>query len=154
MSRTDLASRVIGANAQRVFAALVDEVALAQWLPPSGMTGRFEHFDARSGGSYRLVLTYEDRSAATGKTTGASDVVDVRFLEVVPDVRVAQAVDFVSDDPAFAGAMKMTWELAADGERTRVTIRADNVPPGISREDHEAGFRSSLDQLETYLQRQ
>jgi hypothetical protein len=35
-----------------------------------------------------------------------------------------------------------------------VTIRADNVPPGISREDHEAGFRSSLDQLETYLQRQ
>jgi uncharacterized protein YndB with AHSA1/START domain len=154
MSRTDLASRVIGASVQRVFAALVDEVALAQWLPPRGMSGRFEHFDARSGGSYRLVLTYEDRAAATGKTTEASDVVDARFLEVVPDVRVAQAVDFVSDDPAFAGTMKMTWELAADGDRTRVTIRADNVPPGISREDHEAGFRSSLDQLETYLQRQ
>ena len=28
------------------------------------MTGRFEHFDARPGGSYRLVLAYADASAA------------------------------------------------------------------------------------------
>src|SRR4051812_48058248 len=98
MSRTDVATRVIGADVHRVFTALVDEVALADWLPPNGMTGRFEHFDARPGGSYRLVLTYEDESTAAGKTTQASDVVDVRFLEVVPDVRVAQTVDFVSDD--------------------------------------------------------
>jgi hypothetical protein len=28
------------------------------------MTGRFEHFDARSGGSYRLVVAYADASAA------------------------------------------------------------------------------------------
>jgi uncharacterized protein YndB with AHSA1/START domain len=154
MSRTDLASRVISAGVQRVFAALVDEAALAEWLPPSGMTGYFEHFDARPGGSYRLVLTYEDRSTGTGKTTKTSDVVEVRFLEVVPEVRVAQAVDFVSDDPAFAGTMTMTWELAADGDRTHVTIRADNVPPGISRKDHEVGFRSSLEQLEAYLRRQ
>jgi hypothetical protein len=26
------------------------------------MTGRFEHFDARPGGSYRLVLAYADAS--------------------------------------------------------------------------------------------
>jgi len=30
------------------------------------MTGRFEHFDARPGGSYRLVLAYADASAARG----------------------------------------------------------------------------------------
>jgi uncharacterized protein YndB with AHSA1/START domain len=154
MSRTDQASRIIGADVQRVFAALVDDAALAQWLPPEGMTGRFDHFDARSGGSYRLVLTYADRSTATGKTTQASDVVDVRFLEIVPDVRVTQAVDFVSDDPAFAGTMTMTWELAPDGDRTHVTIRAADVPPGISREDHQTGFRSSLEQLDAYVQQQ
>ena len=28
------------------------------------MTGGFEHFDARPGGSYRLVLAYADASAA------------------------------------------------------------------------------------------
>ena len=37
----------------RVWAALVDPGALMAWLPPGGMTGRFERFDARPGGSYR-----------------------------------------------------------------------------------------------------
>ncbi len=30
------------------------------------MTGRFERFDARPGGSYRLALTYSDASGAPG----------------------------------------------------------------------------------------
>jgi uncharacterized protein YndB with AHSA1/START domain len=154
MSRTDSASRVIQADVQRVFAALVDEVALAAWLPPAGMTGRFESFDARPGGSYRFVLTYGDGSTGTGKTTPEADVVEVRFLDLVPNVRVVQAVDFVSDEPAFAGTMKITWELAQDDDRTHVTIRADDVPSGISREDHEVGFRSSLAQLEAFLAQQ
>ena len=79
------------------------------------------------------------------------DVVDVLFLDVVPNVRVAQAVNFLSDHPAFAGTMNMTWELASDNDRTQVTIRAENVPPGISAEDHEVGLRTSLAQLATYL---
>jgi hypothetical protein len=33
------------------------------------MSGRFERFDARPGGSYRLVLTYADASSARGKAT-------------------------------------------------------------------------------------
>jgi uncharacterized protein YndB with AHSA1/START domain len=64
MSRTDTAIRVISASPDRVYAALTDCDALAVWLPPDGMTGRSEHFDARPGGSYRLVLTYADASAA------------------------------------------------------------------------------------------
>jgi uncharacterized protein YndB with AHSA1/START domain len=151
MTRTDSASRVVGADVQRVFAALVDEAALTEWLPPQGMTGRFEHFDARPGGSYRLVLTYTDPSAGAGKTTSESDVVEVRFVEIVPDARVVQSVDFVSDDPSFSGTMTMTWELATDGDRTRVTIRAEDVPPGISPKDHENGLSSSLAKLETFL---
>jgi uncharacterized protein YndB with AHSA1/START domain len=151
MSRTDEATRVVEADAQRVFAALLDEAALAQWLPPNGMTGRFEHFDARPGGSYRLVLSYPEESAGSGKTTAGSDVVEVRFVEVVPDVRVVQAVDFVSDDPAFSGTMTMTWEVSAEDDDTRVTIRADDVPSGINAEDHEVGLSASLAQLEKFL---
>jgi uncharacterized protein YndB with AHSA1/START domain len=60
MSRTDTAVRLISASPDRVVAALTDSKAVAAWLPPDGMTGRFEHFDARPGGSYRLVLTYAD----------------------------------------------------------------------------------------------
>ncbi len=51
MPRTDTATRVVSAPAARVYAALTDPDALAVWLPPDGMTGRFEHFDARPGES-------------------------------------------------------------------------------------------------------
>ena len=111
--------------------------ALATWLPPTGMTGRFERFDLRPGGSYRLVLTYADTTGAPGKATAESDIVEARFVDVVPDVRVVQAVDFVSDDPAFAGTMTMTWEVVAVEGGTRVEITA----PTMSRRDLGRGPR-------------
>ncbi|WP_326555305.1 SRPBCC family protein [Micromonospora sp. NBC_01813] len=153
MTRTDTAARVMSAPVERVYAALVDPAALTAWLPPQGMTGRFERFDARPGGSYRLVLTYTDASTAPGKATADSDVVEARFVDIVPGVRVVQAVDFVSDDPAYAGTMTMTWEVSPADDGTRVVIRADDVPAGIRAEDHAAGLASSLANLATYVER-
>jgi len=152
MPRTDRASRVIAASPERVWAALVDPGALTAWLPPGGMTGRFERFDARPGGSYRLVLTYSDASGAPGKATAESDIVEARFVDIVPGERVVQAVDFVSDDPAYAGTMTMTWAVAAAGAGTRVDIVAEDVPDGISAEDHAAGLTSSLTNLAAYVE--
>jgi uncharacterized protein YndB with AHSA1/START domain len=151
MSRADSASRLIDAPVSRVFAALIDPDALAQWLPPTGMTGSFEHFDARPGGSYRLVLTYADAPASGGKTSADSDVVEARFVAIEADDRVVQAVDFTSDDPSFAGTMTMTWSVTPVPEGTRVDMRADDVPPGISAEDHASGMNSSLANLAAYL---
>lgn len=56
------------------------------------MAGRFEHFDARAGESYRMVLPHPGLSAAA-KSTGDSDVVDARFVEVVTNDRVVRAID-------------------------------------------------------------
>ncbi|HYI46779.1 MAG TPA: SRPBCC domain-containing protein [Actinomycetota bacterium] len=151
MSRTDSASLVIPAQPGEIFAAMTGRDALEQWLPPTGMTGRFEHFDARPGGSYRLVLSYDAVHGGSGKTTPGSDVVDVRFVAIEPDTRVVQAVDFESDDPRFTGTMTMTWVLQATEGGTRVEIRADDVPPGISAEDHAAGLTASLENLADYV---
>jgi uncharacterized protein YndB with AHSA1/START domain len=153
MPRRDLASRVIAAPPDRVFAALVNREALAAWLPPAGMSARFERFDPRPGGSYRLVLTYLDASRAQGKATTDSDIVEARYIDIVPDVRVVQAVDFDSNDPAFAGTMTMTWEVTAIDGGTRVDVTADDVPDGISPEDHAAGLASSLANLADHLER-
>ena len=139
MPRTDRASRVMAAPPERVWAALVDPEALLAWLPPGGMTGRFERFDARPGGTYRMVLTY-------------SDIVEARFVDIVPGERLVQAVDFVSDDPAYAGTMTMTWEVTAVDGGTRVDIIAEDVPDGISAEDHAAGLASSLTNLAAYVE--
>jgi uncharacterized protein YndB with AHSA1/START domain len=152
MPRTDTASRVIAAPVERVFAALVDPDALLAWLPPSGMTGRFERFDARPGGSYRLVLTYDDPTAASGKATADTDIVEARFVDIATGERVVQAVDFPSDDPDFAGTMTMTWEVHEEGDGTRIRITADDVPAGISAEDHAEGLSSSLANLAAYLE--
>lgn len=152
MARTDTASLVIAAAPERIFTALTDADALTVWLPPGDMSGRFERFDARPGGSYRLILTYADASAAPGKSTADADVVEARFVDLVPGERVVQAVDFVSDDPAFAGTMTMTWELTPGDAGTRVEIRADDVPAGISAEDHASGLNASLKQLAAYLE--
>lgn len=153
MPRQDRGSRVIAAPLERVYAALVDPDALAAWLPPAGMTGRFDRFDLRPGGSYRLVLTYLDAADAPGKATADTDVVEARIVDVVPDVRVVQAVDFVADDPAFAGTMTMAWEVTAVVGGTRVDITADDVPDGISAEDHAEGIASSLANLAAHLER-
>jgi uncharacterized protein YndB with AHSA1/START domain len=153
MARTDVATRVIAAPPERVYSAFVDPDALAEWLPPTGMSGRVERFDARPGGSYRMVLTYTDASTARGKATANTDVVEARFVELVPGVRVVQAVDFVSDDPRNAGTMTMTWEVASVEGGTRVEFRADDVPEGISAEDHAAGLNSSLANLAIYMKR-
>ncbi|HLY83961.1 MAG TPA: SRPBCC domain-containing protein [Acidimicrobiales bacterium] len=117
------------------------------------MTGSIEHSDARPGGSYRMVLTYRDAPGSPGKSTPDSDIVEGRFIELLPGVRVVYAVGFVSDDPAYVGTMTMTWEVTAVDGGTRVDVTADNVPDVVSQEDHAAGMTSSLDKLAQYLKR-
>jgi uncharacterized protein YndB with AHSA1/START domain len=152
MARTDRSSRVIAAPLERVYAALVDPDSLGAWLPPDGMSGRFERFDARPGGSYRLVLTYDDPSGSAGKASTDSDIVEARFVEMIPNVKVVQAVDFVSDDPAYGGTMTMTWQVTSLDLGTRVDVTAEDVPEGISAEDHAAGLASSLANLASHLE--
>jgi uncharacterized protein YndB with AHSA1/START domain len=153
MPRTDSASRVIAAPLPHVFAALVDRDALQAWLPPEGMTARFEAFDPRPGGSYRLILTYIDPAGAPGKATADEDIVEARYVDIVPDVRVVQAVDFVSDDPAFAGTMTMTWEVSPADGGTTIAVTAEDVPDGISAQDHATGLASSLANLAEHVER-
>jgi uncharacterized protein YndB with AHSA1/START domain len=153
MPRTDRVSQVIAAPREQVYAALVDPEALVAWLPPGDMSGEFERFDLRPGGSYRMVLTYPHGSGSRGKSTPETDIVEARFLDLVPEVRVVYAVDFVSDDPGYAGTMTMTWEVTPTDGGTRVDLTADNVPDGVSADDHAAGMTSSLDQLAEYLGR-
>ena len=143
---------MIAAPLEIVWVAFVDPEALVVRLPPGGMTGRFERFDARAGGSYRMVLTHSDASGAPGKATVDSDIVEARVVDIVPGERVVHAVDFVSDDPAYAGTMIMNWEVGAVDAGTRVSIVAEDVPDGISAEDHAAGLASSLVKLAAYLE--
>jgi uncharacterized protein YndB with AHSA1/START domain len=152
MARTDRASRLIKASAQSIYRAFIEPAALAAWLPPEGMTGAIELFEPRPGGRYRMRLTYDDPHAGHGKSAADADVVEGRFVELVPSVRIVQEAEFESDDPAFAGTMTMTWSFAAVPGGTEVTILAENVPAGISKQEHDEGLRSSLENLAKWVE--
>lgn len=150
-TRVDSASRIIQASPMEVYRAFAEPGAMAQWLPPAGMAATMLHFDFREGGSYRMRLTYLDPQAGQGKTADQADEVQVQLVSIAEGQRIEQEVVFESEDPAFAGTMRMAWMFEAAGRGTRVTVRAENVPEGIRTEDHEMGLRSTLANLAAFV---
>ena len=152
--RSDTASRQISASPDTLYRAFVDPTSLMKWLPPSGMTGRALEYDFRVGGRYRIELRHEGEApAGSGKTTDRTDVTKGRFIELVPGRRITQSVEFESGDPAFAEEMMITWSIEPTPEGAMVRVTAADVPSGISKEDHDAGLRSSLDNLARFVDR-
>ena len=150
--RTDTASRSLQATPHTLYQAFVTADALKTWLPPQGMSCEIQAFEPRAGGAYRMVLRYESLDHATpGKTSEDADVVQGRFIELIPDKKIVWQVEFASNDPAFAGTMTMTWRFDAIPEGTRVTILCQNVPDGIRPEDHDEGLRSTLENLAAFV---
>ena len=142
------ASRVIPARREALYAADRDPVALAEWLPPAGMTGRVHELDARVGGGYRMSLYYPpDERHVRGKTAEREDLVEVRFVELTPPRRIVEAVRFVAVDPAFAGEMTLTVAFDEVPGGTAVTLTFTSLPPGLRAEDNDVGARLSLEQL-------
>jgi len=150
--RVDRASRRISASPRRIYRALTDRDAVQSWLPTDGAHGVIDAFDPRPGGAFRMTLVFET-PGDTGrrKSSANTDVVDGEFLRLIPDTLVEQRFTFQSDDPAFAGAMVMTWSLRPLDDATEVDVAAEGVPPGIRPEDHQQGMASSLEHLAQYV---
>lgn len=145
MSVTRVSCRV---NAPRavVYRALLDARAVATWMVPTGMTSHVHAFDPREGGSFRISLTY-DAPTGAGKTTAHTDSYHGHFVKLVPNEQVVEVVEFETVDPALQGEMTITFTLAdADGGTDLLAVH-DGLPPGLSLEDNETGWRSSLAKL-------
>jgi uncharacterized protein YndB with AHSA1/START domain len=149
---THTATRTILASPRTIFRALIDPEAMPCWRAPKGMHLRVERFEAWPGGRFRLVLTYDDGAGGKGKSSDHDDVVEGRFAELDPEERIVEEVRFESDDPAFAGTMRVITTLAPVQDGTKVTISAEDVPPGISEADHLQGMESTLKNLANFLE--
>jgi uncharacterized protein YndB with AHSA1/START domain len=152
-TRIDAASRVILAPPRAIFRAMIDAESVASWRPPAGMSARVEVFDARVGGGYRMAFIHDHPAPGViGKTSAREDLFTGRFVELLAYERIVEEVEFQSDDPAFAGVMRVTTTLAEIADGTRVTIAAENVPPGIGAEDHAKGMASTLHNLAAFIE--
>jgi uncharacterized protein YndB with AHSA1/START domain len=147
-------SKLIQAPRQAVFQAFLDADLLVLWLPPGNMKGNVHAFDAREGGSFRVSLTYEDPAhALSGKTAEDTDTFQGRFVELVPYTKIVEVAVFESQDPAFAGEMRITASFADVDGGTEVTMLCEDIPEGIRPADNEQGTRESLQKLAVLLER-
>jgi uncharacterized protein YndB with AHSA1/START domain len=65
----------------------------------------------------------------------------------VPDEKVVEVVEFETADPALRGEMSITITLTDAQGGTRVDAVQEGLPPGLSPEDNELGWRMSLAKL-------
>jgi uncharacterized protein YndB with AHSA1/START domain len=136
----------VNAPRARVYSALVDANAIAQWKVPTGMTCHVHAFDARVGGTFRISLTY-DAPTGVGKTTVHTDTYHGRFVKLVPNEQVVEVDEFETADPALRGEMTITITLADADGGTDVLAVHEGLPPGLSTADNETGWRMALAKL-------
>jgi uncharacterized protein YndB with AHSA1/START domain len=139
-------SRHVNAPRARVYRLLIDPDALPRWRVPSSMSMQVHTFEAREGGTFRISLTY-DAPDARGKTSAHTDTYHGRFVKLVPDEQVVEAVEFETADPALQGEMTTTITLTDAGGGTDVLGVHEGLPPGVAPADNEEGWRQALAKL-------
>lgn len=146
-------SKRIKAVPEKVYRAFTDPSLLEKWLVPGEMKGKIGKFDLRVGGGYDMCLQYpESENGSPGKTKSREDCYHTTFLQLVPNERILQSINFDSTEEEFQGEMKMDVTLAKHDNGTLVTITFENIPSGIRPEDNEEGTESSLQKLAALLE--
>ncbi len=145
MSTTSV-SRLVHAPRSAVYRALIDPDDVARWRVPDGMRCEVHQLDATTGGTFRVSLTYDEPSAV-GKTSEHTDTYHGRFVELVPDERVVEMIEFETDDPAMQGEMTMTTTLVDVNGATEVTVLHEGLPAIVSVAGNEEGTRMALANL-------
>ena len=100
-------SRDFEATPEQLFRAHTDPVLFARWVGPDGTTTRIEHWDARTGGSWRFVSVRE----------GVEYAFRGCFHEVRPD-RIVQTFTFEGEPDGVA--LETLWFEDLGGSRTRL----------------------------------
>ena len=145
MSTTRMTQHVRAPRA-KVYRALLDAKAVAQWMVPDGMRAAVHAFDAREGGAIRVSLTC-DAPGSAGKTSGRTDTYHGRFVKLAANAEIVQTMEFETADPALQGEMTVTYTLADVEGGADVLAVHEHVPPGVAPADNETGWRMSLAKL-------
>jgi uncharacterized protein YndB with AHSA1/START domain len=144
-------SRHIQATRATVYRALLHPKSIQKWKVPVGMSCQVHAFDAREGGRFRVSLTYE-QTTGVGKSTEHTDTYHGRFVRLIPDEQVVEAMEFETSDPTMRGEMIITYTLRDAAGGTELLAVHDNVPPGVSPADNQTGWQMALDKLAAYVE--
>jgi len=104
-------TRDFAATPEQVFRAHTDPVLFVQWVGPNGMDTRIEHWDARTGGSWKFVSVRE----------GVEYAFRGCFHEVRRD-RIVQTFTFEGDPDGVA--LETLWFEDLGAGRTRLRTQS------------------------------
>jgi uncharacterized protein YndB with AHSA1/START domain len=126
-------ARDFAATPGQLFRAHTDPVLFARWVGPDAMATRIEHWDARTGGSWRYVSAHD----------GAEYVFYGCFHEVRPD-RIVQTFTFEGDPDGVA--LETLWFEDLGGGRTR--LRTQSLVDSFASRDAwlRSGMETGVDQ--------
>lgn len=143
-TRTDTSlrmSRVIAAEPETVFRAMTEPGRMKKWMAPEGFDAEVEA-DVRVGGRYRIRM--EGPEGAVHTAVGA-------YREVEPPRRLVYTWDW-EEEGGRMGDTVVTVELEArDDGTTEVVLTHELFPAPEAVEEHEKGWTSCLDRLESLL---
>lgn len=137
-------TRVFDAPPHKVFRAHTDPDLLGRWLGPRDVSMRVEHYDCRTGGSYRYVHTTSTGFEAWFRGT---------FHEVRPSGLIVQTFTF-EGMPDGVALEKLVFTDLGDG---RTELAATSLVDSFADRDAfvasgmEGGVREGYDKLDELL---
>ena len=137
MKESLVVRRFIRVPRERVFAAWLDPVSLAQWMRPGGATGATAEVDARVGGKFRIVMLHErEQFEHTGE-----------YLVIQPPARLSFTWNSQATDHR---PTEVTVEFLERPGGTEVVLTHRRLPPA-QLESHRGGWTDILRGLETSI---
>jgi uncharacterized protein YndB with AHSA1/START domain len=137
--------REFDASPDKVFRAHTDPDLIVQWLGPRDLTMTIDHFDCRTGGSYRYLHTQD------GEEYGFHG----SFHEVRPSEVIVQTFTF-EGAPDGVALERMTFEDLGNG-RTRITgtslVESFEARDAMLASGMDAGVREGYERLDELLAR-
>jgi uncharacterized protein YndB with AHSA1/START domain len=131
-------TREFDAPPEKVFRAHTDPALYAQWVGPRGFDAQIEHYDCRTGGSYRYIHTN-----AAGESYGfhgcfhevrsPETIVQTFTFEGYPD---GVALERLVLEPLPGGRTRLTATSLVDSFEARDAVLASGMETGI-REGYE-----------------
>jgi uncharacterized protein YndB with AHSA1/START domain len=136
--------REFDASPEKVFRAHTDPALVTQWLGPRGVTMRIDHYDGRTGGSYRYVHVDQD-----GNEYGFHG----SFHEVRPSELIVQTFSF-EGVPDSVALERLVIEDLGDG-RSRLTatslVDSFEARDAFLASGMEGGVREGYERLDELL---
>ena len=136
-------TREFDAPVDKVFRAHTDPDLLVQWLGPRGVEMRVDHFDCRSGGSYRYIHTSD------GQEYGFHGC----FHEVRPSEVIVQTFTFEGVPDAVALERLELQDLGDGRSRLVATSLVDSFEgrDAMLASGMEVGIREGYERLDELL---